>query len=70
MVETWSGLFRENGITPGRRGKPRFAGGNGRFTDQSFAPVKVGFLFADVNNDPRLPDAPSSFHQPAGVARG
>src|SRR5439155_5334917 len=44
--------LRDNGIASGRRREPWFAGGNGRLADQTFALVKVGFLFADMNNDP------------------
>src|SRR5437773_9929223 len=47
--------LRDNGIASGRRREPWFAGGNGRLADQTFAPVKVGFLFADMNNDPGRP---------------
>src|SRR5436309_13651280 len=44
--------LRDNGIASGRRREPWFAGGNGRLADQTFALVKGGFLFANMNNDP------------------
>src|SRR4029453_12597279 len=46
-------LFRsQNRITSRRRREPRLAGRDGRFANQTFTLVKVGFLFIDMNNDP------------------
>src|SRR6478672_13594617 len=38
----------------GRSTKARLTSGDGGFADQSFAFVKVSFLFAYVHDDPRL----------------
>ena len=46
-------IFGENGIVTGRCGEPGFTSGDGRFGDQMFALVKVGFLFGGMNNDLR-----------------
>src|SRR5438445_11638565 len=48
-------IFGDDVIMAGRGGKPRFAGGDGRFADHMFTFVKVSLLFADMDDDLRWP---------------
>jgi hypothetical protein len=44
-------IFRNNVIAARRRGKPGFAGRDGRFADHPFPLVKISSLFAQIHDD-------------------
>jgi hypothetical protein len=48
-------VLGEDGVLAGRRSESGFAAGDGRFADQVFALVEIGFLLGEAHDDLRRP---------------